>query len=137
MTENKPLVVITGASSGFGAEDAKLFNAAGYPLLLLGRRLEKIQALPLDFTNVMTAAVDVTDQAALADAIHAAEAQYGATDLLINNAGVMLLGNVQRQDPKEWQTMLKPFQVSLSLLKSFKAQNTSVCRHSPLSAQRR
>lgn len=34
---NKPLVVITGASSGFGAEIAKLFNAAGNPLLLLGR----------------------------------------------------------------------------------------------------
>jgi len=106
MIEKKPLVVITGASSGFGAEDAKLFNAAGYPLLLLGRRLAKIQALPLDFTNVLTAAVDVTDQAALAEAIHTAEAQYGPTDLLINNAGVMLLGNVTRQDPKEWQTML-------------------------------
>ncbi|AVK61773.1 oxidoreductase [Lactobacillus sp. CBA3605] len=106
MKTQKPLVVITGASSGFGAEDAKLFNAAGYPLLLLGRRLEKIKALPLNFDNVLTAAVDVTDYAALEQAIQSAEAQYGATDLLINNAGVMLLGNVQRQDPKEWQTML-------------------------------
>ncbi len=34
----KPLVVITGASSGFGAEIAKLFAADNYPLLLLGRR---------------------------------------------------------------------------------------------------
>lgn len=106
MTNAKPLIVITDASSGFGAEDAKLFNAAGYPMLLLGRRVEKIRELPLNFDNVMVAAVDVTDQAALAEAIHAAEAKYGETDLLINNAGVMLLGNVQRQDPKEWQTML-------------------------------
>ena len=41
-----------------------------------------------------------------AAAIHKAEAQYGPTDLLVNNAGVMLLGNVQNQDPQEWQTML-------------------------------
>jgi len=106
MLKTKPLVVITGASSGFGAEDAKLFNAAGYPMLLLGRRVEKIKALPLNFDNVLVDAVDVTDQAALAAAIRQAEAQYGPTDLLINNAGVMLLGNVTRQDPKEWQTML-------------------------------
>lgn len=106
MLKTKPLVVITGASSGFGAEDAKLFNAAGYPILLLGRRVEKIKALPLNFDNVLVDAVDVTDQEALAAAIRQAEAQYGPTDLLINNAGVMLLGNVTRQDPKEWQTML-------------------------------
>lgn len=106
MSEKKPLVVISGASSGFGAEDAKLFNAAGFPLLLLGRRVDKIKALPLNFDNVLIAAVDVTDQAAFAAAIRDAEKQYGPTDLLINNAGVMLLGNVQRQDPKEWQTML-------------------------------
>lgn len=40
------LIVITGASSGFGAEMAKTFNAAGNPLLLLGRRPEKIEASP-------------------------------------------------------------------------------------------
>jgi NADP-dependent 3-hydroxy acid dehydrogenase YdfG len=57
---NKPLIVITGASSGFGAEIAKIFNQAGYPELLLGRRVEKIQALPLNFENVMIESVDVT-----------------------------------------------------------------------------
>lgn len=61
----KSLVVITGASSGFGAEIAKLFNQAGFPLLLLGRRVEKIEALPLNFDNVMIEKVDVTDQKSL------------------------------------------------------------------------
>ncbi|MFK5277133.1 SDR family NAD(P)-dependent oxidoreductase, partial [Lactococcus lactis] len=37
---SKPLIVITGASSGFGAEIAKLFNADGFPMLLLGRRTD-------------------------------------------------------------------------------------------------
>ncbi|MGF7437021.1 SDR family oxidoreductase [Lentilactobacillus senioris] len=106
MNNQKPLVVITGASSGFGAEMAKLFNQAGYPMLLLGRRTEKITALPLNFDQIMMEAVGVTDKASFEAAIRKAEAIYGKTDLLINNAGVMLLGNVWRQDPKEWQTML-------------------------------
>lgn len=59
---SKPLIVITGASSGFGAEIAKLFNADGFPMLLLGRRTDKIKALPLDFTNVLVESVDVTDK---------------------------------------------------------------------------
>ncbi|WP_270330211.1 SDR family oxidoreductase [Lapidilactobacillus dextrinicus] len=103
---NKPLVVITGASSGFGAEIAKLFNAAGNPLLLLGRRVEKIKALPLDFTNIMVEKADVTNYDEFQTAINKAVEKFGPVDLLVNNAGVMLLGNVRYQDPKEWQTML-------------------------------
>lgn len=103
---NKPLIVITGASSGFGAEIAKIFNQAGYPELLLGRRVEKIQALPLNFENVMIESVDVIDQAQFKTAIEHAEAKFRPVDLLVNNAGVMLLGNVTTQSPTEWQTML-------------------------------
>lgn len=103
----KPLIVITGASSGFGAEIAKLFNKAGNPLLLLGRRTEKIQALPLDFTNVMIEQVDVTNYQEFRTAISKATAKFGPVDLLVNNAGVMLLGNVRDQNPQEWQTMLE------------------------------
>ncbi|MFC6163129.1 SDR family oxidoreductase [Lactiplantibacillus dongliensis] len=101
----KALIVITGASSGFGAAMAKLFNASGYPLLLLGRHIEKINTLNLT-GDVMIKKADVTKQAELASAIQAAEAVYGPTDLLINNAGLMLLGNVWQQSPAEWQTML-------------------------------
>ncbi|WP_125591295.1 SDR family oxidoreductase [Companilactobacillus jidongensis] len=101
----KKLIVITGASSGFGAAMARLFNENDYPLLLLGRRTEKIEALNLS-GEVMIRHADVTDQDELAKAIHEAEGKYGVTDLLINNAGVMLLGNVWKQSSKEWQTML-------------------------------
>ncbi|WP_172187901.1 SDR family oxidoreductase [Lentilactobacillus kribbianus] len=106
MNNSKPLVVITGASSGFGAEMAQLFNKDGYPMLLIARRVEKVKELPLNFDNVMVAKADVTDKNEFEAVIRDAEAQYGPTDLLVNNAGVMLLGNVWRQDPNEWQTML-------------------------------
>ncbi|MCH1976544.1 SDR family oxidoreductase [Enterococcus hirae] len=103
---SKKLIVITGASSGFGAEMAKRFQQQGYPLLLLGRRIEKINALPLDFSQIIVDQVDITDYKAFEQSIRKAETRFGATDLLINNAGVMLLGNVLHQAPQEWQTML-------------------------------
>ncbi|WP_119344635.1 SDR family oxidoreductase [Facilibium subflavum] len=100
----KPLVVITGASSGFGAAIAKKLSNAGHPLLLLARRIEKLEALGLPST--MCRKVDVTDKGAFQQAVKEAEAQYGLTDCLINNAGVMLLGQIDTQDPKEFQQML-------------------------------
>lgn len=99
----KSLVVITGASSGIGAAMAQRFSEAGHPLLLVARRIEKIEALKLP--NTMCRKVDVTDTAGLRAAIKDAEAAYGPVDCLINNAGVMLLGQIDTQDPAEWQKM--------------------------------
>ena len=60
---DKKLVVITGASSGIGAATAKAFSDAGYPLLLLARRLDRMQALNLP--NAIIKEVDVLDLDAL------------------------------------------------------------------------
>lgn len=97
-------MVITGASSGFGMAMAKLFAEDGYPLLLLARRVEKMEALHLP--NTMCRKVNVTDAAGFEAAVREAEETYGKTDLLVNNAGVMLLGGLENQDANEWQTML-------------------------------
>ncbi len=101
---SKKLVVITGASSGFGKALALEFNKAGYPLLLLARRIELLNELKLE--NTLCEAVDVTDRDAFEKAVRKAEAQFGKTDLMINNAGVMLLGDLATQDVKEWKNML-------------------------------
>ncbi len=100
----KKLVVITGASSGFGKAMALEFSKAGYPLLLLARRVEMLESVGLD--NAMCEKVDVTDRSSFEKAVRKAEAVYGKTDLMVNNAGVMLLGNIENQDPVEWQKML-------------------------------
>lgn len=97
------LVVITGASSGIGAAMAKRFSEAGHSLLLLARRVEMIEGLNLP--NTMCRKVDVTDVDAFKAAIKEAEAEYGPVDCLINNAGVMLLGQIDTQAPAEWQKM--------------------------------
>jgi NADP-dependent 3-hydroxy acid dehydrogenase YdfG len=92
-----PLVVITGASSGIGAATARAFAAAGHPLLLIARRLEPMVELGLE--NAELAAVDVTDTAAVAEALARAEERFGPADLLVNNAGLMALSSVAEQDP--------------------------------------
>jgi len=104
MENNKRLVVITGASSGFGLEMAKTFSAKGYPLLLLARRIKPMEKLNLP--NTIYKQVDVTDKLEFELAVREAESLYGKTDLLVNNAGVMLLGNLEQQDTQEWKRML-------------------------------
>lgn len=99
----KELIIITGASSGIGMETAKQFSKMGHPLLLLARHVEPMQALNLPDTICMP--VDVTDREALKEAVQSAENKYGPVGAIINNAGVMLLGNILTQDPKEWDTM--------------------------------
>ena len=101
---NKPLVAITGASSGSGAATARAFSEAGYPLLMMARRLENLEALRLP--NTICAKVDVLDKASLAAAIEDAEQKYGPVDCLVNNAGVMLNGSVEIQNSDQWGQMI-------------------------------
>jgi NADP-dependent 3-hydroxy acid dehydrogenase YdfG len=102
---SKPLIAITGASSGIGAATASAFAASGYPTLLIARRLDRLEGLGLRGAHL--AGVDVLDTAAVANAIRAAEAQHGPVDLLVNNAGLMPLGTIETQDPGEWRSMFE------------------------------
>ncbi|CAF2529510.1 unnamed protein product [Rotaria sp. Silwood2] len=104
LLNRKPLVVITGASSGIGEACAKAFYNAGHPLLLIARRLDRLHALGMT-QNVICAHVDVINGAQLKEAIDDAVQKYGPVDCLINNAGIMLLGKVHTQNPDEWQRM--------------------------------
>ena len=101
----KKLAVVTGASSGIGAAIAKKLSSQGHPVLLLARRLEAMQKLALP--NSLCSVVDVTDLEAMRKAISQAEEKYGKTDLLVNCAGVMLLGEPYEQDYAEWNQMIE------------------------------
>lgn len=100
----KKLVVVTGASSGIGMEFAKRFSSQGHPVLMLARRNDVMKALNLP--NCLCRSVDVTDLSAMQSAIAEAEAIYGKTDLLINCAGLMLLGYPDEQEFDEWSRMI-------------------------------
>ncbi|EGR0767724.1 TPA: SDR family oxidoreductase [Vibrio parahaemolyticus] len=123
----KKLVVITGASSGIGEAIARRFSEEGHPLLLVARRVERLEALNLP--NTLCEKVDVTDQASLITAIEKAEAQFGPADALVNNAGVMLLGQIDTQDAAEWKRMFDVNVLGLlngmhSVLAPMKARNS-------------
>lgn len=102
--ENKKLIAITGASSGIGAAMAKAFSLAGYPLLLMARRIELMEAMNLP--NAICKKVDVLDLEGMKNAISEAEEIHGKVDCMINNAGVMINGKPQSQNPEDWQKML-------------------------------
>ena len=99
----RPLVLITGSSSGIGAATAKEFSDGGHPLLLIARRVQQSEALGLP--NALCAAVDVTRRDAVEEAVQRAVEEYGPPDLLVNNAGIMPLGTVGAQNPDEWQRL--------------------------------
>lgn len=100
----KKLVAITGASSGIGKEIAKKLSENGHPVLLLSRRLDKMEELNLP--NSLCKAVDVTDLNKMKEAIKEAEDKFGKVDCLVNCAGIMLLGEPNTQSYEEWSNMI-------------------------------
>ena len=100
----KPLISITGASSGIGAAAARTFSDAGYPLLLMARRVEKLQALSLP--NCVCKKVDVTEAEEICSALDEAKEKFGPVDCLVNNAGTMFLGLPWEQELSQWQAMI-------------------------------
>ena len=111
----KPLIIITGASSGIGEAAARLLSAAGHPLLLLARRVDRLQAL--DLPNTLSRRVDITDRPTLLAAVAEAEAQFGPADALINNAGLALgLEPAAQADFADWLTMINTNIIGLTYL---------------------
>ena len=92
-----PWVLITGASSGFGEEFARQYAQQGHPLVLVARRLDRLQALAEKLrqqfgVQVVVEQVDLSDIAAVVQ-LHARLRERGmAIDILINNAGHGLQG---------------------------------------------
>jgi NADP-dependent 3-hydroxy acid dehydrogenase YdfG len=86
-----PLVVITGATHGIGRALAQAFAREGHALLLLARHAAEIEGLadvPHRFAEV-----DVADYPRFAAAVEEAEAAFGPTDCLVNNAGFLHVGD--------------------------------------------
>jgi NADP-dependent 3-hydroxy acid dehydrogenase YdfG len=100
-----PVAVITGASSGIGAATARALSAHGYRLALLARRVDRLQDLAAELGGSAVAiAADVTDRDALVAAADQVKSDLGGADVLVNNAGVMLLGpfnSTQREEARQ------------------------------------
>src|SRR6201996_8658361 len=87
-----PVAVITGASSGIGEATARALAASGYRLALLARRADRIEALAGELgPGAIAITADVTDRDSVIKAAVRVKTELGGTDVLVNNAGIMLL----------------------------------------------
>lgn len=96
-------IAITGATSGIGHAIARTFIQKGYRVLLLGRRIDRLTSLASD--DVLIRQVAATDRVALDAALADATEAFGPVEAIINNAGRMLLGQIETQDAEEWEEM--------------------------------
>jgi NADP-dependent 3-hydroxy acid dehydrogenase YdfG len=102
------VAVITGASSGIGEATARALAADGHRVVLLARRADRIQALVDELGDgVIAIEADVTDRASLVAAAQRVQDELGGADVLVNNAGVMLLAPFTSEQRSEQRLMVE------------------------------
>ena len=101
--------LITGATAGIGAASARRFVAAGWKVIVTGRRAERLEALvgELGTEKVHAISFDMRDEDAIDAALAELPADFADVDLLINNAGLALgTAPAQQADLDQWRQMI-------------------------------
>ncbi len=101
------VAVVTGASSGIGEATVRALSGAGASVALGARRTDRLQSVADSLDGpTLVQEVDVTDEEQARGFVKAAHDELGGLHLLVNNAGVMLLGPVADADTAEWRQMI-------------------------------
>lgn len=102
------IACITGASSGIGWATAKALSAAGYQLVLCGRRLDRLEALKAELiTESYLLNFDVQNRNEVEVAFNSLPTNWKSIDVLINNAGnAHGMSAIQDGDPTDWDAMM-------------------------------
>lgn len=102
------IILVTGATAGFGETITARFIDAGHKVIATGRRTERLQKLKDKYGDkVLPLQLDVRDRAAIEQAISQLPAEWQAIDILVNNAGLALgLEPAQNANPDDWETMI-------------------------------
>ncbi len=104
------VALVTGASSGIGAATAHSLAAAGAAVTLAARRTDRLEELAADIRKsggrALVHQTDVTDRSQAQGAVDTTVREFGRLDILINNAGVMLLGPIENAPVEEWERMV-------------------------------
>ncbi|MBR9788359.1 MAG: SDR family NAD(P)-dependent oxidoreductase [Vibrionaceae bacterium] len=126
-----PTVLITGATSGFGLATARKFADNGYPLILTGRREERLRAIADELaplTEVFTYKLDVRKTEEVQAMMEALPEAFKRIEVLVNNAGLALGASpADEADLRDWHTMIETnvtglVNVTHALLPILKAQ---------------
>lgn len=101
------VALVTGASSGIGEATALALAAEGARVALAARRTDRINALADKLGDAAIAVeLDVTDEGQCRNAVVATVEAFGKLDIVVNNAGVMLLGLIEGADTEDWRRMI-------------------------------
>ncbi len=106
------IVLITGATSGIGNACATVFAAAGYNIVITGRRKERLEKIKTTIESeynikVYTLCFDIQNKKEVFDAIESMPAEWKAIDTLINNAGLSLgRDSFDTADINDWEIMM-------------------------------
>tara|TARA_B100001778_G_scaffold28120_1_gene20528 strand:- start:3932 stop:4699 length:768 start_codon:yes stop_codon:yes gene_type:complete len=82
------VALVTGASSGIGAQTVKLFSSLGAKVIAAARREDRLQDLANQYPNVIAVKCDVGDEAECKNLVEIVIKEYEKIDILINNAGI-------------------------------------------------
>ncbi len=97
------VVFITGASSGFGADAARLFAKEGCIVVLAARRMDRLTALAEEIRaaggQAFAVPLDVAEQSQIDDSVQTVLENFGHIDILLNNAGLGRLDWLETLDP--------------------------------------
>ena len=106
--QNSDVWFITGCSTGFGRELAKIVLDRGYRAVVTARDPAKIQDLTKGHEGrALALKLDVTDKAQVTEAVKWAEAAFGSVDVLVNNAGFGYVGALEESDDADIREMME------------------------------
>lgn len=104
------VAIITGASSGIGQATALSLAAEGAYVVLVARRSDRLETLAKkiveDGGQALSIVADVTNETQVREMVSKVDAKWGHVDILINNAGIMLLGLIDGADTEDWRRMV-------------------------------
>ncbi|RPH22083.1 bifunctional NADP-dependent 3-hydroxy acid dehydrogenase/3-hydroxypropionate dehydrogenase YdfG [Buttiauxella warmboldiae] len=102
------IILVTGATAGFGESITRRFVQQGHKAIATGRRLERLQQLKDELgDSIITLQLDVRNRAAIEQAIEQLPHEWRNIDVLVNNAGLALgMEPAHRADPDDWETMI-------------------------------
>ncbi len=98
--QSGPVAIVTGATTGIGAATARALHGAGYQIFGTYRKPPAAQVAGIDYV-----ACDVTSDQAVANAVREVLAKAGRVDLLVNNAGVGLIGAAEESSLEQAQSI--------------------------------